>query len=117
MTLAERLLSSLSRPPEADDYGDAVDPWTAENALDLLRAAFPDLAERVRGRRVLDFGCGAGWQAAALAREGAAFVRGVDTHDVVLEKARALGASLGLDGGRLAFSAAVPEEEAGSFDV
>ncbi|MFL5541699.1 MAG: class I SAM-dependent methyltransferase [Longimicrobiaceae bacterium] len=115
--LGERVLGALSRPPGPEDYAAARDPWSEENALDGLRAAFPDLAARVRGRRVLDFGCGGGWQAAALAREGAAFVLGVDSNERVLAGARALRDRLGIGPGRLDFAASAPGGEAGRFDV
>jgi SAM-dependent methyltransferase len=114
--VGERVLAALSRPPGAGDYDAARDPWTEDNALDGLRRAFPDLGEIVRGRRVLDFGCGGGWQAAALAREGAAFVLGVDTNERTLESARALRARLGLDPARLDFATCVAPD-AGTFDV
>lgn len=115
--VGERVLAALSRAPGAGDYAAALDPWSEENALDGLRAAFPDLAARVRGRRVLDFGCGGGWQAVALAREGAAFVLGVDSNERVLAAARALRGRLGIDPARLDFAASVGEGEAGRFDV
>lgn len=117
MRVGERILLALSRPPGAPDYADAVDAPTLDTALDNLRRRFPDLAARVRGRRVLDFGCGAGWQAAALAREGAALVVGVDTNERTLHGARALAARLGAGPDRLRFETTLPAEMRGTFHV
>lgn len=111
----ELVLGVLSRRPDAGDYEEARDPWTPANALGPLLGAFPELPFLARGRRVLDFGCGGGWQAAALARLGAAYVLGVDTNPRVLEGARARES--GTAPGRLRFEPAVPPEQAGSFDV
>ncbi|HET6232057.1 MAG TPA: class I SAM-dependent methyltransferase [Longimicrobiaceae bacterium] len=117
MRPAERILLALSRPASTGDYAEALDPWTVENALGPLRRSFPDLDRWIRGKRVLDFGCGSGFQAAALAREGAAYVLGVDTNARVLDGARALARREGLGPHRLAFAAAVPEEGEGTFDA
>lgn len=115
--LGERILLALSRDPGRSDYVDGTDPWTMENALEPLRRAFPDLRELVRGRRVLDFGCGQGWQSVALAREGASFVLGLDTNTRALERGREVAARAGLDEGRVRFSDTLPPELAGGFDV
>jgi SAM-dependent methyltransferase len=116
MKIGERVLLALSRPPsagEADD-GHGASP---DGALDNLRRRFPDLRDLVRGRRVLDFGCGDGMQSAALAREGAALVVGVDTNARTLARARDRAARLGLEPGRVRFHERLPAELAGSFDV
>src|SRR5947199_9144334 len=82
---AEKLLLLLSRDPRA---GDAPAP-EAGDPLALLRRVFPGLAEQVAGREVLDFGCGAGRQSAALAALGARRGVGSDTSPRALGKARA----------------------------
>ncbi|HET7231409.1 MAG TPA: class I SAM-dependent methyltransferase [Longimicrobium sp.] len=115
--VGEWVLGALSRPPEAEDHAAARDPWNQANALDILRAAFPDLEALVRGRRVLDFGCGGGWQALALAGLGAGFVLGIDSNERVLRSARSLARRMGTDPRRLRFAAALPPALAGSFDV
>ncbi|HET9986316.1 MAG TPA: class I SAM-dependent methyltransferase [Longimicrobiales bacterium] len=117
MRVGERILAALSRSPAEGDLEEAADGWTVENALDGLRRYFPDLAGLVRGRRVLDFGCGAGWQAVALAREGAASVVGLDTNEAALAGARELAAGLGLGEDRVRFVARLPAEWLGGFDV
>ena len=117
MTIGERVLLALSRSPAAGDYAAAAREPTVDDALDNLRRRFPDLAELVRGKRVLDFGCGAGWQAAALAREGAARVVGVDSNPRTLARARALAARLGIGGDRLGFAETIAPDMRGAFDV
>lgn len=117
MRIGERVLLAFSRPVDAPDLADAVDEPGVEHALDDLLRRFPDLPERVRGRRVLDFGCGAGRQAAALAHAGAAFVLGVESNPRTLHGARVLAAAEGIRPERLAFAPALPDEMLGGFDV
>jgi SAM-dependent methyltransferase len=60
---------------------------TGKDPLCVLRAAYPDLNSLIRGKSVLDFGCGHGDQAAALAKY--ARVTGLDTNLAALARARA----------------------------
>jgi SAM-dependent methyltransferase len=89
--IAERILASLCKPPSAVTYDDpaalARRP-VPEDALKTLRREFPNLGELVRNRDVLDYGCGFGDQAAAMAREFAARVTALDTHVGLLAAAR-----------------------------
>ncbi|HYR07207.1 MAG TPA: methyltransferase domain-containing protein [Longimicrobium sp.] len=117
MRVGERILLAFSRPVDAPDLADAAAEPGVEHALDDLLRRFPDLPGRVRGRRVLDFGCGAGRQAVALARAGAAFVLGVESNPRTLAGARALAAAEGIPPDRLALAPGVPEELRGGFDV
>jgi len=112
-SLGERVLGALSRSPD-DPMVAAEEAITLGDALaDLLRF-FPDLRERVAGRRVLDFGCGSGRQAVALAAAGAAYVLGVDTNPTALARARELARR---EGRAVEFAARIPEAVEGSFDV
>jgi SAM-dependent methyltransferase len=56
----------------------------------------PRLLERIRGRTVLDFGCGQGREAIAMARFGAAEVIGIDIREDWLSVARANQAASGV---------------------
>ena len=116
MRIGERVLLALSRPPGNEDYP-ANDHATVEDALHNLRMRFPDLRRLVEGRRVLDFGCGEGMQAVALAREGAGLVVGVDTNARTLARARERAAGLGRIAERLRFHMTLPAELRGGFDV
>lgn len=116
MRIGERVLLALSRAPEAEDYpGDGH--YTPETALADLRREFPDLAALVRGRRVLDFGCGSGWQVVGLAHAGAALSVGVDSNAKTLAGARALAQARGLGADRVQFHERLPGELRGRFDV
>jgi SAM-dependent methyltransferase len=55
--------------------------WSLENSLSNLIEVFPGFLERIRGKSILDFGCGLGYQSVALARSGAKSVVGVDTSE------------------------------------
>lgn len=68
--------SQLSRSQEGLD---GAPEWPT------LRALLPDL----RGREVLDLGCGFGWFCRWARQNGAAHVRGIDVSERMLERARA----------------------------
>lgn len=63
--LLGRLLLSLSFSQRASDA-----QLDAEMAVRKLESIVPGSVARMRGRRVLDFGCGSGALAVGLAREG-----------------------------------------------
>jgi SAM-dependent methyltransferase len=92
--IAERILGSLCKPLSEVTYDDPSDPESVarrrvpEDPLKDLRREFPNLGELVRNRDVLDYGCGFGDQAAAMATEFAARVTGLDTHAGLLAAAR-----------------------------
>jgi SAM-dependent methyltransferase len=64
----DSLLLAFSRPVDAPDYPGGTARANIDNALDFMCKTVPDFMHLVRGRSVLDFGCGYGLQAAALAR-------------------------------------------------
>jgi SAM-dependent methyltransferase len=99
LSLSERLLLLLSRKPGAEDPPASREEWNLENALSQLRAAFPDFDSLIAGKDVLDFGCGEGWQAVALAQNGARFVLGLDSNAKTLAKARQLAQQAEVGGG------------------
>ncbi|MBV8404971.1 MAG: class I SAM-dependent methyltransferase [Gammaproteobacteria bacterium] len=86
MVLAERILTLFCKAPEQVGYDDPTDSTVLarrevpEDPLKDLRREFPDLAKLLHDRDVLDFGCGFGDQAAAIAREFSARVTGFDKH-------------------------------------
>jgi SAM-dependent methyltransferase len=77
-TVSERILRRFCRRPDLPDNAGGTDNATIENALDFLVRTVPNFRELVEGNSVLDFGCGCGLQAAALARAWGADVVGVD---------------------------------------
>jgi SAM-dependent methyltransferase len=115
-TLSEKLLLLLSRKPGVDDGEAAPEEWTVENALSQLYVAFPDFLSRLPGRRVLDFGCGTGYQSTALARNGAKRVVGVDTNTTHVQRARQLAEKMGL-GDQVTFTDHLGDSLKGRFDI
>ena len=92
----ERVLLALSRDPGMSDYIPAHVKYTMENSLSLLCRVFPDFLSMIRGKRILDFGCGTGHQTVALALAGADFVVGLDMNLASLETACDLATELGV---------------------
>jgi SAM-dependent methyltransferase len=117
MSFAERVLLALSKEPGTGDYGSAVEDHkhSVAGALDMHQWAFPGFLERMRGKRIADFGCGLGVQAVALALEGAGHVFGVDTNEKGLVVARQLAAEHGVTD-RVDFVARV-DDRSPRFDV
>jgi SAM-dependent methyltransferase len=113
LTLQEKILLYFARDPNEVEIGATVS-YTVENCLDFPMKTIPDLAERVRGRKVLDFGCGFGWQAVALKKLGAAEVWGIDIVERYLVFARELARKNAVD---VHFVSSIPDEIKKSFDV
>jgi SAM-dependent methyltransferase len=113
--LSEKVLSLASRPPAGPDHPGGVEQWDESSALDLLRREFAGFDDLVRGRRVLDFGCGNGLQSLALARAGSRHVLGVDTNETCLASARKLVREA--NAREVEFSRRVPRERLGTFDI
>lgn len=84
--------SAFRGEAEANDHvpGNAAGNWTLHDALDPLRAQFDNFDDMIQGKRVLDYGCGGGYQAVAMADAGAAEVIGVDICDRYIAFARRL---------------------------
>ena len=79
--ISARLLLALSRDPKADDYPGGTERHVADHtALEFVLETVPSFLEMIRGKRVLDYGCGMGDQALAMKSAGAASVVGYDPH-------------------------------------
>ena len=76
--LSARILRSLSRSPEAQDYAGGTELHIGEHALDFILSTVPGFLEMIRNRDVLDYGCGRGDQVLAMRRAGARSVVGYD---------------------------------------
>jgi SAM-dependent methyltransferase len=114
--ITERLLVALSRAPEAEDRTAGTDHWTIDNALSLLSRVYPRFLEELKGTRVLDFGCGTGWQSVAMGHHGAAHVVGVDSNTAYIARARALAAREA-PGAAIEFFEQLPDRLQGTFDL
>lgn len=87
----EESASSAGRPA-ANDYDNFAEAYTADTENNLVNAhyerpAILDLAGDLRGRRVLDAGCGSGPLFASL-RDRGATVTGIDSSSKMLDLAR-----------------------------
>ena len=74
----EEFFAGYSRLPRSVEGLDGAPEWPA------LQAMLPDL----RGRRVLDLGCGFGWFCRWAREQGAAHVEGIDVSERMLARAR-----------------------------
>lgn len=112
-TWPERLLYACSKNPEdvfqGSGYPEPTRQWNRENALSEVLREFPNLPQIVRGKRVLDYGCGDGFQSVALADMGAREVLGVDIALPRLEHGRKLANGVA----NVSFAA----KAVGTFDV
>jgi len=116
MTIAERLLLSLSCDPRTSIRDLNLDGWTPENALRNWREVIPRFDEEIKGKALVDFACGLGFQAVALVQNGASRVLGIDTNAEVLEQARARIRASDLDA-RIALKPHLDPADEGAFDV
>ena len=114
-SIAERILYLFSKPPRIafrpPGYAQMSGEWDAARALSTLQNAFPELDRLIRGKRILDYGCGEGFQAVAMRKYGASEVHGVDIHEGQLRHAREV--AKGVEG--ITFSTELPPP--GSVDV
>ena len=113
MSLDERILTALSRAPGAPDYPGGTLRTNIDNSLDFIIKTVPGFPELIDGKEVLDFGCGWGIQAAALARANARQVVGIDLPRPILEAQWAERTNLGLK--NLFYTTDLPKERL--FDV
>lgn len=115
MTIGERILLSISRAPGTEDY-DAGD-WTVDNALSLLEREYPNFGALVAGKKVVDFGCGAGYQSIALALRYGCSVTGIDINQRLLLKAIKQAAPYDIPESRLSFTDKISDSMTDKFDI
>jgi len=106
-------LRCLSRRPSEGRYN-GFSKKNIDHALDQLVAMYPGFLDQIKGKRVVDFGCGQGIQSMALAKAGAAHVVGVDINKEHLEMARQEAKQMGLD--NVTYCDGLGVNATGSFD-
>lgn len=116
MRLSEKLLLRLSREPELEDYPTIKEEWNIDNALSILDRVFPEFENLIKEKEILDYGCGTGYQALALARNGAKYVLGLDTDKEALKKAEALSMTFDLTS-QVEFASMIEDRYRGRFDL
>jgi SAM-dependent methyltransferase len=86
--MLEIVLKALCRPVDSSDYAGGTEQTDLNNALDFLNKTVPGFLGYCHGKRVLDFGCGRGLQAAAIALASpTSSVVGVDLPRPVIQSA------------------------------
>ncbi len=116
MRLNKRILLAFSKEPEVDVEQQIPAPDCIESDLSLLIRMYPDFLESVRGKIILDFGCGFGYQTIALAKAGAKKVVGLDTNNESLSVARKLLADSKTEN-NAEFVSAITDSTESSFDI
>ncbi len=114
--IGEKILLMLSRKPGSPDFPGGTELYTLANALDFATKTVPDFVNIIRGKSILDYGCGPGWQAVALRKVGAKSVVAVDINDNWLSHAKSLALEANVIEG-LRFESQIPQDLNGGFDV
>jgi cyclopropane fatty-acyl-phospholipid synthase-like methyltransferase len=112
--IGERILLALSRKPGTPDFPGGTEKTNLENALEFPCKTVPGFVDLFQNKTVLDFGCGYGLQAIAMAQRGARSVVGVDI--IHAEKAAENAAAHGCSD-RTRFYRTIPPELHGTFDM
>ena len=110
-------MRALSKAPDTGDYTQASEGELSGNELSLLRREYSELSTLVKGKRIVDFGCGTGHQSVALAKEEACRVCGIDTGLSALSKAKTLASEIGMEDGKVMFVERPTKEMLGTFDI
>lgn len=117
MTIGEAILRIFCRSPQQGDYSEDYSHEPTSSALCLLRKEYPELSRLINGKRVVDFGCGEGYESIALVKEEQCVVLGLDTNPRTLASAKANAARSALGDEAVQFLDRPKREMLGSFDV
>lgn len=93
-TLGYRVLRAIA-PREGHQEEDRYQ-HSGEGDPKLKQFFGPEIYELVRGKTIIDFGCGTGVQSVDMALNGASFVYGLEIQDKLLDKARELAERRGV---------------------
>jgi SAM-dependent methyltransferase len=93
-TLGVRLLSALSPDGSGGLSNGVPDAYRHKSKLEQLLGR--GIWDQVRGKVVVDFGCGEGREVVEIAQHGAAQVIGIDTRQLWLDRAAELAAERGV---------------------
>ncbi|MEZ5543298.1 MAG: class I SAM-dependent methyltransferase [Pseudomonadota bacterium] len=117
MSIGEWILLSLSRTPGKADYDQGDSELKVDNALDLLSRVYPSFSSLVSGKRVVDYGCGIGYQSIALVKRYGCAVMGVDSNEKTLAIAVENAKAHNIPSDSLVFAECVSPEMLSGFDV
>jgi SAM-dependent methyltransferase len=90
MNNKERLLLFFCRSIEEAEQLLKMPAWDENNALSMVTQIFPEFLNKVKEKRILDYGCGKGWQCVMLAKKGAKYVVGFDNNLFFLKNGKNL---------------------------
>lgn len=114
--IGEKILLFLSRKPGTPDYPGRTDRYNLSNALEFACETVPNFLDLIKGKTILDYGCGPGWQAVAMYKQGARQVIGVDIDERWLAHANRLASQEGASHS-VRFYRELPKDLWGQFDV
>ncbi len=117
MNIAEKLLLKFCIKKQDDMNSSLSSRGDFTEAMSQLTTSFSGFENDVKGKRVLDFGCGEGEQAIFMARSGAAFVVGVDINRGDIAKASIKARQLGISEEKIWFVATYQVEQYEKFDI
>lgn len=117
MSIQQFILLSLSRKSESEDYGSSKNEWTIGNSLSLLENSFSNLSDLISGKRVVDFGCGLGYQSIELVQKYNCSVVGIDANKKTLDKAIEHAKTYNIPQSKLSFVDKISESMLNNFDI
>jgi SAM-dependent methyltransferase len=116
--ISERIIEAFCLPPERvgkEIQNDAQKELTGKE-LNLLHSEFPDFENWIKGKAVVDFGCGLGFQTTALANVGAEKVLGLDVNAEYIDYANRYAGECAEDKSKLVFSSN-SKDQTGKYDA
>ena len=117
MKFLERILLTLSREPMTDDYNVEDLEQSLEDSLSLLEHEYLNFKNIINNNRILDFGCGSGFQSVALATKYDCSVVGLDSNKKTLQRAIELASQHNISEDKLIFTDNISNDMKGKFDI
>ncbi len=117
MRLPEYILFALSRVPKSKDFEPNSGEITKKNSLSLVKNEYNNFDTLVSGRRVIDFGCGMGYQSIALAQEYDCTVVAIDSNSKTLDAAIENANPYNIPHSRLSFVDKISDSMLNKFDI
>lgn len=117
MSFQEFILLSLSSKPESKGYCSGENDWTMDNSLSLLENEYPNFGTLSSGKRIVDFGCGRGYQSVALVQNYDCSVIAIDSNQRALQEAIKHAKSQNIPQSRLSFVDKVSDSMLNNFDI